>query len=99
MQVAPDSRFGRDGNDLTTKVLVGYPDAALGATISVPTMEGTVTVRLPAGTRSGRTFRVKGKGVKGGDLLVTVEVAVPATLTDRQRTLLEELRTTLQEDS
>jgi molecular chaperone DnaJ len=99
VQVAPDSRFGRSGNDLTTTVPVSFPDAALGATISVPTMDGPVTLRLPAGTRSGRTFRVKGRGVKGGDLLVTVEVTVPTTLTDGQRTLIEELRATLQEDS
>jgi molecular chaperone DnaJ len=98
VQVAPDSRFGRVGNDLTTSTLVSYPDAALGATVTVPTMDGAVTLRLPAGTRSGRTFRVKGKGVRNGDLLVTVEVAVPTTLTDRQRELLDELRSTLQEE-
>ena len=99
VQVAPDSRFGRVGNDLTTAALVSFPDAALGATITVPTMDGSVTLRLPAGTRSGRAFRVKGKGVRNGDLLVTVEVSVPTTLTDRQRGIIEELRTTLQEET
>lgn len=99
VHVAPDSRFGRVGNDLTTTVPVSFPDAALGATITVPTMDGTVTLRLPAGTRSGRTFRVKGRGVRNGDLLVTAEVAVPTTLTDRQRQLIEELRATMQEGS
>jgi molecular chaperone DnaJ len=99
VQVAPDSRFGRNGNDLTTTLLVSFPDAALGATVTAPTMDGTVSLRLPAGTRSGRTFRVKGKGVRAGDLLVTVEVAVPTTLTDRQRELIEELRTTMEENT
>jgi molecular chaperone DnaJ len=97
VHVAPDSRFGRSGNDLTVTVPVSFPEAALGATVSAPTMDGSVRFPIPAGTRSGRTFRVKGKGVKGGDLRVTVEVAVPATLTDEQRHLVEQLRDALEE--
>ena len=77
-------------------VPVTFPEAALGADIAVPTLDGDpVTLRLPPGTRSGRTFRVRGRGVpapKGaGDLLVTVEVAVPATLSEAQRRAVEEL--------
>jgi molecular chaperone DnaJ len=89
---APDQRFGRSGDDLTVTVPISFPDAALGATVTAPTLDGSVTLRIPPGTRSGRTFRVRGRGVKGGDLLVTVEVAVPATLDDEQRRLVEQLR-------
>jgi molecular chaperone DnaJ len=88
--------FGRRGKDLTITVPVTFPEAALGADITVPTLDaGPVTLRVPAGTRSGRTFRVKGRGVplaKGaGDLLVTVEVAVPTKLSDAERRAVEEL--------
>jgi molecular chaperone DnaJ len=88
--------FGRKGNDLTLTVPVTFPEATLGADITVPTLEGApVKLRIPAGTRSGRTFRVKGRGVPHGksvgDLLVTVEVAVPTRLTDAERKAVEEL--------
>ena len=96
VQVAPDGRFGRSGDDLTVTVPVSFPDAALGATVTAPTMDGSVSLRLPHGTRTGRTFRVRGKGVKGGDLLVTVEVTVPKALTDEQRHLVEQLRDALE---
>ena len=73
---------------------ITFPEAALGADITVPTLDGgSVQLRIPSGTRSGRTFRVKGKGVatpKGtGDLLVTVEVAVPSKLSSAERKALE----------
>ena len=96
VHVAPDSRFGREGDDLTVTVPVTFPEAALGATVTAPTMDGTVRFPIPAGTRSGRTFRVKGKGVKGGDLRVTVEVTVPTALTDEQRHLVEQLRDSME---
>jgi molecular chaperone DnaJ len=88
--------FGRRGDDLTITVPVTFPEAALGADVRVPTLDGgTVTVRIPPGTRSGRTLRVKGRGVparkKTGDLLVTVEVAVPQQLTDDERKAVEAL--------
>ena len=89
--------FGRKGRDLTITVPVTFPEAALGATITVPTLEDHVTLRLPAGTRSGRTFRVKGRGIPTssgtGDLLVTVEVAVPQKLSDAEREAIEALAT------
>jgi molecular chaperone DnaJ len=93
--VAPDELFGRRGRDLTLTVPLTFAEAALGATIRVPTLEGPVSLRVPPGTPSGRTFRVRGRGVKSGkttgDLLVTVEVAVPPHLTDAQREAVEAL--------
>ena len=96
VHVAPHDLFSRKGKDLLLTVPVTFPEAALGAEIKVPTLDGgPVTLRVPAGTRSGRTFRVKGRGVpvsKGaGDLLVTTEVAVPAKLTAEQREAVEAL--------
>lgn len=88
--------FSRSEKDLKVRVPVSFTEAALGADVAVPTLEGKVTVRVPPGTSSGRTFRVKGKGVataKGtGDLLVTVEVVVPEDLSPEARSLLEQLR-------
>ena len=94
VRVSSHPLFARKGNDLTITVPVTFPEAALGADIAVPTLNGNpVTVRIPAGTRSGRTFRVKGKGVatakSTGDLLATVEVAVPAKLNAAERKALE----------
>ena len=82
VHVTPHALLGRRDQHLTLTVPVTFPEAALGAQVSVPTLDGPVTLKIPAGTTSGRTFRVKGRGVPGkaGDLLVTVEVAVPATL-------------------
>jgi molecular chaperone DnaJ len=95
-RVGPHRIFGRRGDDLTLPLPVTFPEAALGADVRVPTLDGgTVKLRIPPGTRSGRTLRVKGKGVPGrkhtGDLLVTVEVAVPQTLTDDERKAVEAL--------
>jgi molecular chaperone DnaJ len=83
--------FGRQGKtNLTIKVPVTFPEAVLGAQVKVPTLESPVTVKVPAGTQSGKTVRVRGRGIqpaKGepGDLLVTFEVVVPADLTEDQR--------------
>ncbi|MEW1807737.1 DnaJ C-terminal domain-containing protein [Pseudarthrobacter sp. NPDC080039] len=85
VSVQPHAFYTRDGDNLRIHVPVTFPEAALGADIEVPTIEGDkVKVRVPAGTPSGRTLRVKGKGVKTskgtGDLLVTIDVAVPKNL-------------------
>lgn len=97
VRVAPHNLFGRKGRHLTLTVPVTFAEAALGAEITVPTLDGTVVLRVPPGTRSGRTFRVKGRGVadeKGaGDLLVTVEVAVPTKLSAAEREAIEALAT------
>jgi molecular chaperone DnaJ len=88
--------FGRVGNDLKIELPITFTEAALGADVTVPTLDGTVTVRIPPGTPSGKKLKVTGKGVttaKGaGDLIVTVNVTVPTDLDDDQRTLLEQLR-------
>jgi len=85
VSVKPHDFYTRDGDNLRVHVPVTFPEAALGADIEVPTIDGeTVKVRVPAGTPSGRTLRVKGHGVKTskatGDLLVTIDVAVPKNL-------------------
>lgn len=94
VRVGDHPLFGRDGDHLTLTVPVSFSEAASGARIAVPTFEGDpVTLRLPAGTPSGRTLRVRGRGVttdRGtGDLLVTVEVVVPKKLNAAQRRALE----------
>ena len=100
--VHPHPVFGRRGEHLTVSVPVTYPEAALGAQVAVPTPAGQVTLKVPAGTSSGRTFRVKGRGFpkKGGtgDLLVTVDVAVPQTMSDEARAALQAYAATIPED-
>jgi molecular chaperone DnaJ len=97
VRVAPHDLFGRKGRHLTLTVPITFAEAALGAEITVPTLDGSVVLRVPPGTRSGRTFRVRGRGVtdeKGaGDLLVTVEVAVPTKLSPAERDAIEALAT------
>jgi molecular chaperone DnaJ len=94
VHVESDSVFGVDGPDLRITVPVTFPEAALGAQIEVPTFDGsTVRVKIPAGISSGRTLRVKGHGVRTakqtGDLLVTVQVAVPQRVDGAAREALE----------
>lgn len=96
IRVAPSKTFGRKENDLTVKVPITYSEAALGTKIDVPTLNGGVKVKIPSGTPSGKTFRVRGKGItaergRQGDLLVTVEVAVPTKVSKDEKRLLEEL--------
>jgi len=90
--VASHPIFSRKGRNLSVEVPITFAEAALGAKVIVPTLDGTVTVKVPPGTQPGRTLRVSGKGVttpKGvGDLMVTVTVAVPESITDEQRDLL-----------
>jgi molecular chaperone DnaJ len=97
VHVTPHQLFGRRGQDLTMTVPVTFAEAALGTELTVPTLDGQVTLKIPAGTQNGRTFRVKGRGVAGngraklsGDMLVTVQVAVPEKLSRKERDLLRE---------
>ena len=86
--------FGRRGEHLTVDASITWPQAVLGSEITVPTLDGpNVRVRVPAGTPHGRTFRVRGHGVRTakstGDLLVTVRITIPEHLTDEQRHAVE----------
>jgi len=95
-RVADHPLFGRSGRNLTLTVPITYPEAVLGSKITVPTLDGgPVTLKVPPGTRSGKTFRVRGRGVASdngsGDLLVTVEVAVPTNLSAEERKAVEAL--------
>ncbi len=85
VRVRPDAVFTRSGNDLEVTVPVAFHELASGSTLTVPTLDKSVKVKVPAGTLNGRTLRVKGRGIApknggAGDLLVTVEVAVPKNL-------------------
>jgi len=92
--VKPHGLFTRRGANLQLTVPVTFAEVALGATIKVPTFDSSVSLKIPAGTANGRKFRVKGKGVTvgktTGDLIVTVDVAVPAKMSDDAKKALEE---------
>ena len=98
VHVKPHPIFGRSGDNLTVSVPVTFTEAALGAEIKVPSLRGVpVSVRIPAGTPSGRTFRVRGKGARrkdgtNGDLLATMAVQVPQNLNGAARQALESFR-------
>ncbi len=95
IKVRDDTLFGRDGDNLTLVVPITFPEAVNGVDLTVPTLDSSVTVRVPPGTPSGRILRVRGKGVlrrdgTAGDLLVTVEVAIPRDLPESARKALED---------
>jgi molecular chaperone DnaJ len=99
VHVRPHPLFGRNGDDLTLRLPITFAEAALGADVKVPTLDGQVTVRIPPGTPSGKALRVRGKGAGGkGDLLVTVDVQVPVNLNGSQRDAIEKLASTLDDD-
>lgn len=96
LRIAPHARFTVDGFDLNVTVPVTAWEAALGAKVEVPTLDGRVRMTVPPGTQSGQKLRLKGKGLyrnkdERGDLYITVQIAVPKRLTDRERRLFEEL--------
>jgi len=96
LHVQPHEIFQREGDDLLCEVPVSFVQAALGAEIDVPTLNGKANIRIPAGTQPGTVFRLKGKGVKNvqgyglGDLHVRVNVEVPAHLSAAQKAKLQE---------
>ena len=98
VRVGKHSLFGRRNADLTLTLPISYAEAVLGANVQVPTLNGAVTLKIPAGTKPGRTFRIRGKGAprprKGGsgDLLVTVQVDVPSKPSKKEKELLKELQ-------
>jgi molecular chaperone DnaJ len=105
IRVREDSRFVRDGDDLVTAVDVAAPLAALGTTVTVPTVDGTVELEIPAGTQPHETLRVRGEGMPSlrgrhtGDLRVVVNVVIPKRLRREQRELLKRLAETMTEDN
>ncbi|MEP7347981.1 MAG: J domain-containing protein, partial [Gemmatimonadaceae bacterium] len=96
-EVAEDSRFERDGEDLYCEVLVGYPQLVLGGDIEVPTVGGTMSVRLPVGTQSGQVMHLRGRGLPrvngsgAGDLHVRVQLWTPDTVTREEEELIKRL--------
>ena len=97
IKVKPHPHFTVDGDNLITEAEISPPQAALGAEITVKTVEGAVKIKIPAGTQNGRMLRLKGKGLPilnssaNGDLLVRARIIIPSNLTDKQKALYQEL--------
>ncbi|MBM7706592.1 molecular chaperone DnaJ [Chryseomicrobium aureum] len=95
-RVKPDARFERDGDDIYYSLPLTFAQAALGDEVEIPTVQGKVKLKIPAGTQSSTKFRLKGKGVKNvhgygvGDQHVIVKVITPKKLTEKQKQLLRE---------
>ena len=104
VHVASEANFDRRGRHITTTVTVPLTAAILGTTVEVATLDEPVNLKIPAGTQSGTTMRVRGRGVPGsakhahGDLLVSVNVEIPKKLNKEQRTLVEKLAAALHEE-
>lgn len=98
IHVRGDKRFDRQGKDVHSEAAIPMPEAALGTEVEVETVDGSVTLKIPAGTQSGKLFRLSGRGIPSlggrnrGDHLVTVTVETPTKLTTKQRALLEEFQ-------
>ena len=105
VHIKPHPVFQRDHDDLHCEMPVSFSTAALGGDIEIPTLDGTARIRVPAESQSGKTFRLRGKGIKGvrsdspGDLFCHVVVETPVNLTDRQKDLLREFETISQGDT
>lgn len=105
VHVHQDEFFEREGDDLACEVPVSYVQAALGAEVEVPTLEGKVLMKVPAGTQSGKVFRLRGRGIPNingygrGDQLVRVVVEVPKSLSEKQKALLTEFAKAMGESS
>lgn len=101
VKVRPDKTFTREDNDILVEVPVDAIAVALGTTVDVPTLDGTVTMKVPAGIQSGQRLRLKGKGIttsKGtGDEKVRIRITVPKDLTPEQKDLLEKFQATRQQ--
>ncbi|MPM65814.1 Chaperone protein DnaJ [bioreactor metagenome] len=101
--VRPHRQFTRKGFDLYIEMPISYTTAALGGSVTVPTLKESVKYTIPAGTQTGATYRLRDQGVQRlnangkGDLIVTVHIDVPKHLTEEQRSLLEKLAATMGE--
>ncbi len=102
IRLEPHKIFMRDGADLSCEVPISFATAALGGEVELPTLDGNVSLKVPAGTQSGKVFRLRGKGVttvrdpRTGDLFAKVAVETPVNLTNEQRELLSMFDTTVQ---
>ena len=105
MRVTPDERFVRDGNDLVTVIDLPAPKAALGARVTVPTLDGEEEVEIEPGTQPGTVITLRGKGMpslrrgRRGDQRVVVNVMIPRKLNAEQRELLERFSATLGDEN
>lgn len=103
IRIKEHSVFQRDADDLHCEIPISIVRASLGGTVQVPTLEGSAEIELPEGTQTGKTFRLKGKGVQGlrgsypGDLYAHVLVETPVRLTEKQKNLLKELDESLED--
>jgi molecular chaperone DnaJ len=103
IHIKQHSVFERDGDDLHCQMPIPFTTAALGGEIEVPTLAGRASFTVPEGTQSGKTFRLRSKGIKGlrssiaGDLYVHVQVETPVKLTDQQRDILKQFEKSLSE--
>jgi molecular chaperone DnaJ len=104
IHIAPHRYFRRDDDDLIYNLTIGFPQAALGTEVSIPTLEGNTTLTIRPGTRPGGIIKLRGRGMprfRGygrGDMLVRVDIAVPEKLTREQRVLLEQLAKEFEQD-
>ena len=105
IKVSDHGLFQREGADILVSIPISFPQAVLGASIDVPTLEGKVLMKVPPGTQSGKVFRLRGKGIPvyggygKGDQLVTVVVEVPQEISRRQRKLISELAQEIGEET
>ncbi len=104
VHVKPHLQFMREGDDLWHVAIITYPQAALGAEITVPTLDGPTTVKIHPGTQAGEVITLRGKGMPRfraygkGDLFVRIGISVPEKLTPQQRALIEQLATEFNTD-
>lgn len=105
IRIAEHPLFQRDGSDLKCTIPVSFPQAALGAMLEVPTLEGKVKMRLPAGTQPGQELRLRGKGMprfngrSRGDQIVVIQLEIPSDLSAEQKDLVEKLAASMGEET
>jgi molecular chaperone DnaJ len=105
IHIRPHSVFEREGDDLHFQMPISFKTACLGGEVEVPTLAGKASFSVAEGTQTGRTFRLRGKGIKGvrssvvGDLYVHVQVETPVKLNEHQRQLLRDFDASIQSDS
>jgi molecular chaperone DnaJ len=98
IEIKPHADLKRDGNNLIYELYLSFPDAAIGTSANIPTLAGPVRIKIPAGTQSGKIFRLNGKGLPSvqaygrGDLLIYVNIWTPKKLTDEEKRLIEQLQ-------